>query len=47
MILKERDLLKHNQNEDAASIRKRYQNSIDEQNHELDDFRRIKSKYVT
>lgn len=44
VIQKERDLLRHTQQEDAASMRKRYQTSIDEQNHELDEFRRIKSK---
>ncbi|VDM25385.1 unnamed protein product [Hydatigera taeniaeformis] len=46
MIQKERDLLRHTQEEDTASLRKRYQSSIDEQNHELDEFRRIKHKYV-
>lgn len=46
VIQKERDLLRHTQEEDTASLRKRYQSSIDEQNHELDEFRRIKHKYV-
>lgn len=44
MIQKERDLLRHTQEEDAASLRKRYQTSIDEQKQELEEVRRIKSK---
>ena len=47
MIQKERDLLRHTQEEDAASLRKRYQVSIDEQKQEIEEYRRIKSKLVS